>query len=176
MTVGLAATAGMASDPMYRLEIVVLPEGAAFYPAVGTVENLLADNAGYDVRIVGKQFATPSAVLAPLGIKARMIKCTTLPNGDTFEQGSHYTLEPRSSIFKTGFMMANSRGIIDKSYRGELKAPIVSIGSNLATVDAGTRLFQILAPDLGWINKVVYVDSLDETERGSGGFGSTGTK
>jgi dUTPase len=43
-------------------------------------------------------------------------------------------------------------------------------------VDAGTRLFQILAPNLGWIRQVVYVDSLDETERGSGGFGSTGTK
>ena len=72
--------------------------------------------------------------------------------------------------------MANSRGIIDKSYRGELKAPIVSVGSNLASVDAGTRLFQILAPDLGYINQVVYVESLDETSRGSGGFGSTGTK
>jgi dUTPase len=166
----------MASDPTYRLEIVVLPEGAEFYPAVGTVENLLADNAGYDVRIVSKQSPTPIALLAPLGIKARMIKRTALPNGDTFEEGSHYTLEPRSSIFKTGFMMANSRGIIDKSYRGELKAPIVSVGSHLSSVDAGTRLFQILAPNLGWIRQVVYVDSLDETGRGSGGFGSTGTK
>ena len=166
----------MASDPTYRLEIVVLPEGAPFYPAVGTVENLLAHNAGYDVKIVNKELPRPVAALAPLGIKARMIKCTILPNGDRYEQGCHYTLEPRSSIFKTSFMMANSRGIIDKSYRGELKAPIVSVGSNLASIDAGTRLFQILAPDLGYIYQVVYVESLDETSRGSGGFGSTGTK
>lgn len=166
----------MASDPTYRLEIVVLPEAAQFYPAVGTVENLTDDNAGYDVKIVNKEVPRPVAALAPLGIKARMIKCTVLPNGERLEQGSHYTLEPRSSIFKTSFVMANSRGIIDKSYRGELKAPMVSVGSNLASVDAGTRLFQILAPNLGYINQVVYVESLDETSRGSGGFGSTGTK
>ena len=166
----------MASDPTYRLEIVVLPEGAQFYPAVGTVENLTDDNAGYDVKIVNKEGPRPVAALAPLGIKARMIKCSVLPNGERLEQGSHYTLEPRSSIFKTSFVMANSRGIIDKSYRGELKAPIVSVGSNLLSVDAGTRLFQILAPNLGYINQVVYVESLDETSRGSGGFGSTGTK
>ena len=166
----------MASDPTYRLEIVVLPEGAQFYPAVGTVENLTDDNAGYDVKIVNKEVPRPTAALAPLGIKARMIKCSVLPNGERLEQGSHYTLEPRSSIFKTSFVMANSRGIIDKSYRGELKAPIVSVGSNLLSVDAGTRLFQILAPNLGYINQVVYVESLDETSRGSGGFGSTGTK
>ena len=166
----------MASDPTYRLESVVLPEAAQFYPAVGTVENLTDDNAGYDVKIVNKEVPRPVAALAPLGIKARMIKCTVLPNGERLEQGSHYTLEPRSSIFKTSFVMANSRGIIDKSYRGELKAPMVSVGSNLASVDAGTRLFQILAPNLGYINQVVYVESLDETSRGSGGFGSTGTK
>ena len=166
----------MASDPTYRLEIVVLPEAAQFYPAVGTVENLTDDNAGYDVKIINKEVPRPVAALAPLGIKARMIKCTVLPNGERLEQGSHYTLEPRSSIFKTSFVMANSRGIIDKSYRGELKAPMVSVGSNLASVDAGTRLFQILAPNLGYINQVVYVESLDETSRGSGGFGSTGTK
>ena len=114
----------MASDPTYRLEIVVLPEAAQFYPAVGTVENLTDDNAGYDVKIVNKEVPRPVAALAPLGIKARMIKCTVLPNGERLEQGSHYTLEPRSSIFKTSFVMANSRGIIDKSYRGELKAPM----------------------------------------------------
>jgi len=42
------------------------------------------------------------------------------------------------------------------------------------TVDEGTRLFQIVAPDLGWIKEIVLVDSLHETARGEGGFGSTG--
>ena len=88
----------------------------------------------------------------------------------------HFTLEPRSSIYKTGFIMANGRGIIDKTYRGELMAPLVSLWSNQTNVEAGTRLFQIIAPALSYISEVAYVDSLPETKRGSGGFGSTGTK
>jgi dUTP pyrophosphatase len=73
-------------------------------------------------------------------------------------------------------MMANGRGIIDKTYRGQLMAPLVSVGQTKKTIEAGTRLFQILAPDLGHIARVVYVDSLPETTRGEGGFGSTGLK
>ena len=72
--------------------------------------------------------------------------------------------------------MANTRGIIDKSYRGELKAPVITVGKNVNKLEAGTRLFQILAPSLGHIETVVYVDSLDSTLRGEGGFGSTGLK
>jgi dUTP pyrophosphatase len=70
--------------------------------------------------------------------------------------------------------MANSRGIIDKSYRGELKAPVISVGVPFKPIEAGTRLFQILAPDLGWIREVHYVPALPDTARGDGGFGSTG--
>jgi dUTP pyrophosphatase len=73
-------------------------------------------------------------------------------------------------------MMANSRGIIDKTYRGQLMAPLISVGTSQKSIEAGTRLFQILAPDLGHIKEVIYVDSLPETVRGEGGFGSTGTK
>jgi dUTP pyrophosphatase len=108
--------------------------------------------------------------LLDLGVRAVMV------DNQTGEQ-VHYTLEPRSSIFKSGFMMANSRGIIDRSYRGPLKAPIVPqdpSGRVPARVEAGQRLFQVLAPDLGWIHRVQIVDTLDATARGEGGFGSTG--
>jgi dUTP pyrophosphatase len=71
--------------------------------------------------------------------------------------------------------MANSEGIIDKSYRGPVKAPVKNFMINSqAKVDEGTRLFQIVAPDLGWIKEIVLVESLPETARGEGGFGSTG--
>jgi dUTP pyrophosphatase len=69
--------------------------------------------------------------------------------------------------------MANSTGIIDKSYRGELKAPVWSMTGN-SNVNVGDRLFQIVAPDMGWIRNIRLVDSLPETSRGVGGFGSTG--
>ena len=82
-------------------------------------------------------------------------------------------LMPRSSIYKSGIVMANSIGVIDKSYRGELKAPVWSMTAN-SQITRGDRLFQIVAPDMGWIRNVRIVDSMPSTERGEGGFGSTG--
>ena len=160
----------------YQLELCVTEEGSQHYPAVGTVEELSSDNAGYDLKVVVKQTPVTTASLVPLGVKARMVCRTVLSVGVT-EEECHFSLEPRSSIYKSGFMMANGRGIIDKSYRGQLMAPMISVGSTFKSVEAGTRLFQILAPDMGYIDKVTYVSELKELKgsvRGSGGFGSTG--
>ena len=155
---------------VYCLELQVTEQGAPFYPAVGSIEYLSPDNAGYDLKVVKSQSQTPVAILVPLGVKARMIRMTA-----TLHEDCHYTLEPRSSIYKTGFIMANSRGIIDKTYRGELMAPMVTVGSNAKTIEAGTRMFQIIAPEMGYISEVAYVSSLPDSVRGSNGFGSTGT-
>jgi dUTP pyrophosphatase len=69
--------------------------------------------------------------------------------------------------------MANSVGVIDKSYRGELKAPVISLTGD-TKVKYGDRLFQIVAPEMGWIRHVRVVDTLPNTERGQNGFGSSG--
>jgi len=159
----------------YRLELLVTDEGKPFYPSVGTVEKLSCDNAGYDLKVVHDYIPIDKASLLHLGVKGRMLKLTTTDDV-CIEEDSHYTLEPRSSIYKTGYMMANSRGIIDKTYRGELMAPIVSVSSEQSCLEKGIRLFQIIAPALGHIAEVVYVDSLPASVRGEGGFGSTGTK
>lgn len=97
------------------------------------------------------------------------------------ETGGYYPyyLYPRSSISKTPLIMANSVGIIDKDYRGNIMAKVRNIplqpsGNNNYLIDKGTRLFQICAPDLSPL-KVVVVYELSETSRGEGGFGSTGT-
>lgn len=160
----------------YRLELLVTEQGAPFYPEAGTVEKLSQDNAGYDLKVVTDQPPSTVATLVPLGVKARMVQFTPMDDGVELVEDSHFTLEPRSSIYKTGFIMANSRGIIDRSYRGQLMAPVLSVGSKVTTIEKGTRLFQIIAPALGYIKEVAYVDSLPETVRGEGGFGSTGTK
>jgi dUTP pyrophosphatase len=86
----------------------------------------------------------------------------------------HYWLAPRSSIFKTGHIMANSLGVIDNTYRGLLKAPVIALTDSAAGFKAGDRHFQILAPNMGWISEVHRVRSLPDTLRGEGGFGSTG--
>lgn len=81
-----------------------------------------------------------------------------------------FWLIPRSSISKTRLRMSNSVGLIDSSYRGELMVSLDALGD--CSVKRGDRLFQICSYDLKPI-KMNIVNSLDRTERGSGGFGST---
>ena len=159
--------------PVYRLELLVTDEATSFYPPVGTLETLSGDNAGYDLKVVTGIIPLTKATLVPLGVKARMVR---LLNGQ--EEDCHFSLEPRSSIYKYNYIMANGRGIIDRSYRGQLMAPLISVGDNNSnmSIEAGTRLFQIVAPDMGYIKETLYVSELSATLRGEGGFGSTGTK
>lgn len=166
----------MSLNVTYRLELLVTEQGAQFYPKSGTVEFPLSDNAGYDLKVVSNQHSTTIATLVPLGVKARMIRYTHTNQDLAVGEDCHFSLEPRSSIYKSGFIMANGRGIIDKTYRGELMAPVISVGSSFKAIESGTRLFQVIAPDMGHISEVVYVHSLPESQRGEGGFGSTGLK
>ena len=80
---------------------------------------------------------------------------------------------PRSSLSKTPLRLANSVGIIDSGYRGNILAAVDNIWDQNFELKRGSRLFQICAPDLSPFS-VELVDSLDETLRGAGGFGSTG--
>ena len=84
-----------------------------------------------------------------------------------------YMLVPRSSISKTPLRMANSIGIIDAGYRGEIMAAVDNRGDKDYMIVSGQRLFQIVHPTLCPFN-VGVVDELSETDRGMGGFGSTG--
>ncbi|GMH58759.1 hypothetical protein TrST_g5227 [Triparma strigata] len=85
-----------------------------------------------------------------------------------------FWITPRSSIYKTPLRMANSVGLIDKGYRGTLKVVVDNIKGEEYTIEKGERLFQVVGKDLkpwDWES----VETLDETERGDGGFGSTGS-
>ena len=90
------------------------------------------------------------------------------------EDGRGYYLFPRSSISKTPLRMANSIGLIDGGYRGEIMAVCDNIKDFKFSVKAGDRLFQIVSSDLSPI-KFKIVDELSSSTRGEGGFGSTGT-
>ena len=86
-----------------------------------------------------------------------------------------YYMYPRSSVSKTNLRLANSVGIIDSGYRGHLIG-VFDVKDNKINVEKYTRLLQICSPTLDPIN-VELVSSLEElglTDRGSGGFGSTG--
>ena len=87
--------------------------------------------------------------------------------------GKAYYLLPRSSISKTPLRMANSIGLIDGGYRGEIMAVCDNIKDYEYKLESGTRLFQIVSSDSSPITYEIK-DELTSTSRGSGGFGSTG--
>ena len=82
---------------------------------------------------------------------------------------------PRSSIYKTGMVLSNSIGTVDELYTGEVSAIFYHVMQNMPRYHKGDKIGQI---KLGITLPMdfIEVDKLDETERGNGGFGSTGTK
>lgn len=88
--------------------------------------------------------------------------------------GYEIQVRPRSGLaFKNGVTVLNTPGTIDSDYRGELKVLLINLGSENFEINNGDRIAQIIISPvtLGLFNPV---SELSETERGSGGFGSTG--
>jgi len=111
--------------------------------------------------------------LVDLGIQCAAYKVYDLNDIDAPQDPQPFYVYPRSSISKTSFRLANNVGIIDSGYRGNIRAALDNIGHTTSHLIPFTRLLQICMPDLSPF-KVVIVDSLDDTTRGAGGFGSTG--
>lgn len=86
--------------------------------------------------------------------------------------GFYFDLVPRSSISKLGYIMANSIGIIDQSYTGEIIVALIKIDDSKPDLILPCRIAQLIPRS--WMNVRGYeVDEFIETERNSGGFGST---
>jgi dUTP pyrophosphatase len=105
-----------------------------------------------------------------LGVKCEMVKIIE----NQVVGSSPFYMYPRSSMSKTPLMLANQVGIIDSGYRGELIAALRNLGDPYQLMQE-TRLTQICLPSLeAFTVQIVDEDSLSSTERGAGGFGSTG--
>jgi dUTP pyrophosphatase len=129
-------------------------------PARGTPQA-----AGYDIRS-----AEDEVVLQPGEI--RLVGTGLLME---LPEGMECQVRPRSGLaLRHGITLPNSPGTIDPDYRGEIRIIMQNLGPHAVTVLRGDRIAQLVfarfeAPD------VLEVDALRATERGEGGFGSTGT-
>lgn len=88
-------------------------------------------------------------------------------------------LAARSSLgFKSTTLLTNSIGVIDSTYRGEIKARLINLGTEPVTIERGERFCQLIITNcyLGNWHSVDKLDDLSETVRGQGGFGSSGRK
>ena len=157
-------------------------------------ENFIVINpntdSGFDLLTPHKEIIHAGGTkLIDMKVKCKMVKRVKNVYNEYDEKPAGFYMYPRSSIYKTPLRLANSVGIIDSGYRGTIRAPLMNVPNTAEyfsrtfteldmnlfdyTIEENQRLVQLCAPDLSPF-KVVFVESLDETERGEGGFGSTG--
>jgi dUTP pyrophosphatase len=88
--------------------------------------------------------------------------------------GYEAQIRPRSGLaIRNGITMLNSPGTIDADYRGELKVIVINHSNEAFTVNHGDRIAQMVIAPIVQLT-VIETNELDETDRGAGGFGSTG--
>ena len=124
-----------------------------------------AGSAGYDLCS-----AEPEFTLEPM---ARRLVCTGLALA--IPAGYEAQVRPRSGLaLKYGLTLPNTPATIDSDYRGELMVAMINLGTEAVTVTRGTRIAQLVFQKVEEVD-LVPVDTLPPSDRGSGGFGSTGT-
>ena len=123
-----------------------------------------AGDAGLDLR------ANEDVTLAP---HERRLIATGL--AVAIPEGYAGFVQPRSGMaLKRGLSMANTPGLIDSHYRGELKVVAVNLDNeNPIQIERGERIAQLVIQKVPVVT-LIEVDELDETDRGAGGFGSSG--
>lgn len=122
-------------------------------------------SAGLDLRAN----ITESIILKPL-------ERTLVPTGLFIElpQGYEAQIRPRSGLaLKHGLTILNSPGTIDADYRGEIRVILINLSNEEFVISDGERICQMVIASHEQVNWI-QVDTLDETDRGAGGFGHTG--
>ncbi|MDG1479798.1 MAG: dUTP diphosphatase [Myxococcota bacterium] len=142
-----------------QLRIKVLPHGADLpLPAYQT-----PGSAGMDLH------AAESLTLEPM---ARAAVATGLSLA--IPRGFEAQIRPRSGLaLRHGISMPNSPGTIDADYRGELKVLLINLGPEPFEITRGMRIAQMIIAAVAHA-QITVVNTLDDTERGARGFGSTG--
>ena len=151
----------MISAPVVPVQ--VLPHGEGLdLPAYQT-----AGSAGLDLR---------AALVEPLILGS--LERAAVPTGLrlALPMGFEGQVRPRSGLaFRHGLTVTNSPGTIDADYRGEILVLLVNLGRGPVVIERGMRIAQLVIAPVN-IAHWQAVLSLDDSERGSGGFGSTGTQ
>ena len=118
---------------------------------------------GYDLSVIKKEKTFMSNVtLYDTGIRLRV------------NHGLYAEIVPRSSLSKSGYMLANSTGIIDPSYNGNLFVALVKINPDAPDITFPFKCCQIIFRKQIPVDMIEVYEYFDETSRNEGGFGSTG--
>jgi len=137
-------------------------------PAVELPTRATAESAGYDLRAFVPDESP--LTLAPLG---RALVPTGLRLA--LPPGTEGQIRPRSGLaLKHGLTVLNAPGTIDSDYRGEVKVLLINLGTEPVTLRRGDRIAQLVVAR--YETPICIEGPLDDTTRGEGGFGSTGSR
>jgi len=111
---------------------------------------------------------------APLTLEPGAIERVPCGFAMAIPLGYEAQVRPRSGLAsKHGVTLPNAPGTIDCDYRGEVMVPLINLGRDAFTVEPGMRIAQMIIAPVAHA-RIVETDDLDATDRGDGGFGSTG--
>ena len=134
------------------------------YQTVGAAGADLRANFPPDLRETGLVLAPMERAICPTGIRVAV------------PEGYEMQVRPRSGLAsKHGITLPNTPGTIDSDYRGPLGVSLINLGAEAYTVRHGDRVAQVVVAPVVQVAFDV-VDTLDDTARGTGGFGSTGMR
>ena len=145
---------------MQKVQVKIINQSTNSLPEYATI-----GSSGMDIRAN----LTSSVILQSL-------ERTLIPTGLFVELPLGYELQirPRSGLaIKQGITCLNSPGTIDADYRGEIKVIIINLSNEAVTIHPGDRIAQMILQTVDQAEWMT-VDSINETERGDGGFGHTG--
>ena len=160
---------GSFTSNLPKIKFVKLHENAV------TPEKAHVSDIGFDLTIIGEHKIIHSEEVH-WGTGGRHVPQTVLYNtGIAVSPPPGYYTEiiPRSSLSKTGWILANSIGIIDPSYTGELFIALTKVWKNAQPIIFGNKYAQLVLRKAEY-GEMSEVESLDDTDRGEGGFGSSG--
>ena len=146
---------------MIEVKIKVLENGRALpLPSYATLSSAGVDlYAAIEKKIILRSM---ERIIIPTGISI------ALP--DDYEA----QVRPRSGLaLKCGVTVLNSPGTIDADYRGEVKVCLINLGQGIFTINHGDRIAQMIVASISRV-RFLPLEELSKTERGEGGFGSTG--
>jgi dUTP pyrophosphatase len=163
------AFAGRSGAGTLRVKVLNPDMRARYATSIERHNAELKYESGFDVLVSeATEIAPGASALVPLGIAAELVV-----DGVNYA----YDLRPRSSVWKTNIRLANSAGLIDATYRGQLMAAVDNRSNVLPLqLNAGDRFFQLVRCDGApfSVQLLAEGEELSSTARGAGGFGSTG--
>ena len=140
----------------------------------------IVNKSGYDVPFYATELSAGMDLKAAIEepIELDSLCRAMVPTGlyIALPEGYEAQIRPRSGLAaKHGVTVCNSPGTVDADYRGEIKVILVNLSKDKFVINPGERIAQMI---IAKYEKIEWdeVEMLDETERGAGGFGSTGVK